>query len=134
MERKIICFLTLISLMGGNLLQAQENPKKKTVNITSTFKPVLRDAVKINFSAAPPAIDTSRPRLNYNIPAQYLYLSYQPAELRPVALGIDTARVLDNDNYIKVGIGNVHQPFVQAGFTFGDGKNTLFNIYGDGYA
>ena len=134
MVRKIICFLSLITLIGGNLLHAQESPKKKTVNITSTFKPVLRDAVKINFSATPPAIDTSRPRLNYNIPAQFLYLSYQPAELRPVALRIDTARVLDNDNYIKVGIGNVHQPFVQAGFTFGDGKNTIFNIFGDGYS
>jgi hypothetical protein len=134
MVRKTICVLTLMIWIGASVIQAQENPKKKTVNITSTFKPVLRDAVKINFNAAPPALDTSRPRLNYNIPSQYLYLSYQPSELRPVALQIDTARLLNNDNYIKVGIGNVHQPFVQAGFSFGDGKNTLFNIFGEGYA
>jgi len=95
MVRNIICFLALTAWIGVNLVHAQENPKKKTVNITSTFKPVLRDAVKINFSAAPPAMDTSRPRLSYDIPSQFLYLSYQPSELRPVALRIDTARVLE---------------------------------------
>ena len=42
---------------------AQDTTKKRTIDITSTFKPVLREAAKINFNAAPPVADTSRPRL-----------------------------------------------------------------------
>jgi hypothetical protein len=48
-------------------LQAQDTTKRKTIDITSSFKPVLREAVKINFNAAPPALDTSRP----GCPIQY---------------------------------------------------------------
>lgn len=134
MNKKLLFLVFAFMFAFGSWSIAQDNPKKKTVNITSTFKPVLRDAVKINFSATPPAADTSKPRLTYNIPSQFLYLSYQPAELRPVAIQSESIKGFDNDNYIKVGIGNVMIPYVQAGFSFGDGKNTLFNVFGDGYA
>jgi hypothetical protein len=50
--------------------RAQDTTKRRSIDITSSFKPVLREAVKINFNAAPPAADTSRPHLNYTIPAQ----------------------------------------------------------------
>jgi hypothetical protein len=111
----------------------QDTTKRKTINITSTFKPVLRDAVKINFNAAPPVADTAKPRLNYNIPSQYLFLNYQPSALNPVAFQMDSMLSWRNDNYIKVGIGNVHQPYVKAGFSFGNGKTTFFNVFADGY-
>jgi hypothetical protein len=89
----------------------------------------LKEAVKINFNAAPPAVDTSRPRLNYNIPAQYLFLSYQPAEMKPVALQRDSVNPWVNYNFIKVGVGNVHIPYIRTGFSFGDGKTTFFNLF-----
>ncbi|HEY6899738.1 MAG TPA: hypothetical protein VI233_03810, partial [Puia sp.] len=83
--------LFLLTVMGAGLfVQAQDTTKRRTIDITSSFKPVLRDAVKINFNAAPPAIDTSKPRLTYNIPAQFLFLSYQPGEMKPVALQRDS--------------------------------------------
>jgi hypothetical protein len=34
-----------------------------------------------------------------------------------------------NYNYIKVGVGNVHIPYIKTGFSFGDGKTSLFNIF-----
>ena len=108
---------------------AQDTSKRKTIDITSTFKPVLREASKINFNAAPPPVDSSRPRLNYNIPVQNLFFTYQPAELKPVALEVDSMTAWQSSNYIKVGIGNVHQPYIKAGFSFGDDKNTFFNIF-----
>ncbi|MBC7902830.1 MAG: hypothetical protein H7Y27_05380 [Gemmatimonadaceae bacterium] len=113
--------------------QAQDTTKKKTIDITSTFKPVLREAVKLTFNAAPPAIDTSKPRLNYTIPQQNLLLGYQPMGLNPVALQIDSLSSWQSSNYIKVGVGNVHIPFIQAGFSFGDGKNSFFNIFAHQY-
>jgi len=126
-----ISFFLLGILCVGLSLRAQDTTKRKTIEITSSFKPVLRDAVKINFNAAPPAVDTSKPRLSYNIPAQYLFLSYQPAEMKPVALQRDSVKPWENYNYIKVGVGNVHIPYVRAGFSFGDGKSSFFNLFAD---
>src|SRR5580704_46439 len=92
---------------------AQDTAKRKTIDITSTFKPVLRDAAKINFNATTPPVDSSKPKLTYTIPTQFLFLNYQPAALKPVALQIDTASGWEADNYIKAGIGSVYQPFIQ---------------------
>jgi len=124
-----ISFFLLGILCAGLSLQAQDTTKRKTIEITSSFKPVLRDAVKINFNAAPPAVDTSKPRLSYNIPAQYLFLSYQPGEMKPVALQRDSVKPWENYNYIKVGVGNVHIPYIRTGFSFGDGKSSFFNLF-----
>jgi hypothetical protein len=124
-----ISFFLLGILCVGLSLRAQDTTKRKTIEITSSFKPVLRDAVKINFNAAPPAVDTSKPRLSYNIPAQYLFLSYQPAEMKPVALQRDSVKPWENYNYIKVGVGNVHIPYIRTGFSFGDGKSSFFNLF-----
>jgi hypothetical protein len=115
-------------------VHAQDTSKRKTIDITSTFKPVLREAVKINFHASPPLPDTSKPRLTYNIPSQYLLLNYQPGELKPVALQMDSLLSWENSNYIKVGAGNVDLPYIRTGFSFGDGKNTFFNIFADEFA
>jgi len=110
---------------------AQEPGKRRTIEVTSTFKPVLREPSKLNFQASPVVIDTTKPRLTYNIPAENLLFAYQPAELKPVTLKGDSAADWPYSNFIKVGFGNVHQPYVKAGFSFGDGENTFFNIFGD---
>ncbi|HTI11440.1 MAG TPA: hypothetical protein VL832_22860 [Puia sp.] len=129
MYQKLFFLLGLGVLGKGFCAQAQDTTKRRTIDITSSFKPVLRDAVKINFNAAAPVADTSRPRLTYNIPAQYLFLTYQPGEMKPVALPGDTLKPWENYNYIKVGVGNIALPLVQAGFSFGDGKSKSLNIF-----
>jgi hypothetical protein len=111
-----------------------QDPKKKTIDITSTFKPVLREAAKINFNATTPLSDTTKPRLTYNIPVQNLLFAYQPAELKPVALLVDSLTAWEYSNYIKVGIGNVHQPFIQSGFSFGNNTNSYFNVFANHYS
>ncbi len=126
------CFLLVSCLLAiGYCSNAQDTTKRKSIDITSSFKPVLREAVKINFNAVPPVADSARPRLTYNIPAQYLFLTYQPGELKPVAFRADTGSSWQNYNYIKIGVGNVHLPYIKTGFSFGDGKNTFFNIFAD---
>lgn len=122
--------LFLIALAAGSLssLCAQRDTTKKTVVITSAFKPVLKPAAKINFSAAVPTADSSKPALMYNVPAQNLFFSYQPASLKPLALSIDTSFAWDNSNFVKLGFGNYSTPFAQAGLSFGDGKTSLINV------
>jgi hypothetical protein len=119
----------LFVLCCGAVGRAQDTAKRRSIDITSSFKPVLREAVKINFNAAPPAVDTSRPRLTYAIPSQYMFLSYQPGELKPVALQRDTLTPWENYNYIKLGFGSVVLPVANLGFSFGDGKSTFVNVF-----
>ncbi|RYF93801.1 MAG: hypothetical protein EOO02_24035, partial [Chitinophagaceae bacterium] len=128
------CLLTAAPMIAAGLTSsAQDTTKKKTIEITSTFKPVLKEGSKINFNAAPPIADTSKPRLNYSIPAQNLLFTYVPTELKPVAVTVDTGTAWKYSNFIKVGVGNVHLPYVKAGFSFGDGQNTFYNIFAEHY-
>lgn len=135
MSKQIVksVFTGVVIVSLTSVVVAQDTTKKRTIDITSTFKPVLREAAKINFNAAPPVADTSRPRLNYNIPSHNLFFTYQPADLKPIALQVDSMTAWQSSNYIKVGIGNVHQPFIKAGFSFGDSKDAFFNIFADHY-
>lgn len=121
----------LFFAVDGNAQARKDTSGKQTVQITSAYKPVLRNAVKLNLSATHLNADTSRPALNYNIPAQNLFYSYQPIPLKPLALQVDTNLYLGQRNFIKAGFGNFSTPYVSAGFSFGDGKKGLMNLYAD---
>ena len=116
-------------LLTAAVTEAQDTLRKREVNITSTFKPSLKEAAKININAAPPVADTSLPKLQYNIPNQNLSFVFQPGVLKPLALDVDSGGKWPNDNFVKLGYGNFKTPFAQAGFSLGDGKNMGVNIY-----
>ena len=118
-----------ILLMTVSATAQVDTSKKRTVEVTSTFKPVLREAAKINFNASPPNADTAKPRLQYNLPNQNLLFAYQPGTLKPLALQVDSGGRWDNDSYIKVGFGSLRTPYLQTGISFGDGKSAGINIY-----
>jgi hypothetical protein len=109
----------------------KDTAKKQTIDITSSYKPVLRNAVKINFSASHLNADTGKSVGAYNVPPQNLFYTYQPVSLRPLALTQDSNLNLGIRNYLKVGFGNYSTPYIAGGFSFGDGKKSLVNIYGD---
>jgi hypothetical protein len=123
-------FLFLAGLVASSAVIAQDTIRKREVIVTSAFKPVLKDAAKINFNASPAVADTNRPRLQYTIPNQNLNFAFQPGTLRPIALSIDTAVKWDNWNYAKVGYGNFNTPYFESGLSLGNGQNAGLNIYG----
>ena len=106
-------------------------PKGNTVTVTSEYKPSLRNASKINFSAGTPVLDTIKLPLTYNLPAQNLTFQYQPAPIKPAALEIDSVVPWVNHQYVKLGYGNYSTPYGEVGLSFGDGKNSIINIAGD---
>jgi hypothetical protein len=111
-------------------LMAQRDTTRQSINITSSFKPVLRNAVKVNFSGSQLLADTSIVVRPYSIPAQNLFYAYQPIAINPLALQQDSNLYLGVRNYIKAGFGNYTTPFVKAGLSFGDGKKMLVNLFG----
>lgn len=128
---KIILFLMAFCFLANDIDAQRDTTKRQTIEITSSYKPVLRNSVKINLYASPIAADSSRPRMAYNIPPQNLFFIYQPATLKPLELQSDTALQLGDRNQLKVGFGNLTTPYVSGAFSFGDGKKNLLNIYGD---
>lgn len=103
----------------------------RTVTITSAFKPSLKKAAKLNFTAASPVIDSSRIPVTYQVPAQNLFFSYQPVAIKPLALPVDSGYNWDNHHYIKLGAGNFSSYYAEAGLAFGDGKHSITNLKGN---
>lgn len=130
MKHMIKVSLGLIICMGAAFtVSAQKKDTTRSVDITSSFRPVLKAPAKLAFNATPPSADTTRPRLQYDIPNPNLLFAYQPGSLKPLALAIDTNVAFGNSNYIKAGFGSLRTPYVQAGFSFGDGNTAGLNIY-----
>lgn len=128
-------YILALFLMGPGLsATAQDTSKRKTIDITSTFKPVLRDAVKLNFPAALPSLDTTRPLLNYDIPRQQVRVPYMPGTLKPVSLEVDSMLAWQNTQYLKIGAGNNHLPYLQGAAGFGDGGRSFMTAYVEYYA
>jgi hypothetical protein len=124
-----------LSIIAASMLfalaaSAQDTTRKREVNVTSTFKPTLKEAAKISFGATPPTADTTRPRLNYAIPNQNLNLAFSPGALKPMALQVDTGGRFELANYVKAGFGNFSTPYLEAGLSLGDGKTAGLNLYG----
>lgn len=128
-----LCFLLIANCLLPIVASAQKDTLKKTstIDINSAYKPVLRNAVKINFSATHIHADTTLPNLTYNVPAQNLFYAYQPIPLKPLALQQDTNLYLGLRNFVKAGYGNLATPYISAGFSFGDGQHFLANVYGE---
>lgn len=101
----------------------------RVVTVTSAFKPSLKNAAKINFTAASPFVDSSRTPVTYTVPAQNLFFSYQPVPISPLSLPVDTGFHWQNDHTVKVGLGNFNSFLLAGSFSFGDGKksNTIIN-------
>ena len=126
---KIFFWLIIVVFSANSVYSQQDSMKKRTVLITSIFKPVLKEAAKINLAATPASVDTSKPKLSYNIPNQNLLFPYSPASIKPLALDIDLGGVWQLSNSIKAGFGNLITPFFQAGLSFGDGNSQGIQIY-----
>jgi hypothetical protein len=126
-----IILLGTFCFLSGTLLAQKDTTRKQSIDINSSFQPVLRNSVKINFSGSQLVADTSKPNLQYTIPAQNLFYAYQPISLKPLALQQDTNLYLGNRRYLKAGFGSYSTPFLSAGLSLGDGKTSLINITGN---
>ena len=96
--------------------------------VTSEFAPSLKQTSKVNFNAAAPLPDSTRPKLDYNIPVQNLSFGYQSPALKAMAENIDSNVHWNNTSYLKVGFGNYSTPYFQTGLSFGDGVTSVINV------
>lgn len=124
------CTLSLCIFLTHGLL-AQEPVQKQTIEITSSFKPHLNNAVKINLHATPLTIDTSRPRMAYYIPAQNLEFAFQPVVRKPAPLTPDTTQLWGTRNYVKAGFGSMTTPYFEGAISSLNPEKGFVELYGD---
>ena len=117
-------------IKAESVITQGDSTSPRTVTVTSSFKPSLRNAAKINFTAATPVIDTTKIPLTYNLPSQNLFFVYQPVTIKPISLPMDTSFHWENNKYIKAGFGNYLTPYLETGLAFGDGKKASINLNG----
>lgn len=127
---KTMLLVTGILWMNTAVAQRDTAKKQQGIDITSSYRPVLRNAVKINFSGSQLSVDSSRPTFKYSIPSQNLFYAYQPISLRPLALAQDSNIYLGDRRYVKAGFGSYTTPYIKAGLSFGDGHTSLVNLTG----
>ncbi|GAA4469228.1 hypothetical protein GCM10023093_28290 [Nemorincola caseinilytica] len=96
--------------------------KGSTIEVTQSYKPKVKQAPKPEWKPAMPAVDTSRPRLNFDVPQQTLYYAYNSTPLRPLALGKNTGEQA-YPNYVKLGGGNLSTIYGEAGIGSIRGKD-----------
>jgi hypothetical protein len=128
MRKQILIAVAFVTV--ANIAKAQPG-KPQTIEITSSYKPILRNAVKINFNGTQASADTTRPQLKYNIPAQNLVYSYNPVPLNAIAIQKNDSLQLGNRYFAKLGFGNLSTPYANVGASFGDGRKSLINAYGN---
>ncbi len=125
----ILSFLFLNTI--PHLLWAQRDRRDTSgsVDIVSSFKPILRDPIKIQFAAQPPLADTSKAKLSYRIPSQELSITYQPGSLKPLAYQSDSNLGFSPSQYVKLGYGNLRNPYASLAMEFG--KALPVRLYAD---
>jgi hypothetical protein len=114
-----------------NTTSSTDTGGNRTVVITSSFKPLLQYAAKINFTAASAITDSSKLLLNYKIPSSNLFFSYQPIPVSPLAMPVDSALPWKNNHRLKLGAGNFSGFLAEGRFSFGDGKQSITTLKGD---
>lgn len=128
---KHISRLLVLLLPFSAAAQPDSAKNQPVVDITSAYKPTIRSAAKINFSASQLRVDTAKNLRTYEVPGQNLYYTYRPISLKPVALDEEYEMDLGNRNFVKAGLGNYSTPYVRAGISHGDGVDFLTNGYLD---
>ncbi len=125
-------FLAVIFISSAKFSFAQiDTTKIKPVEIVSSYKPIIREVAKINFSGSQLPADTNRTVKFYDVPAQNLSYSYKSISLKPLAYTSDSMVEMGDRNFVKAGFGNYTTPYLKAGISIGDGSSKLLNVYGD---
>ena len=124
MKNNVKIYIVLLLIVSIVKVNGQDS-LSKSINITSTFKPVLKSSIKLSFNASFPVGDTLKPRLVYNIPVQKIYPGLTPVTIKPMAFKPDSILQWPAANYFKLGYGNLKTPYISAAISLLSGKSNI---------
>lgn len=121
-NKGLSCWCILFCLAFSKTMNAQDTTKTKTtIQIVSSYKPVLKPSNKLAFSASPMPPAPFSDKLTYQLPDQQYRVLMKPVDLVPAPFTPDSL-LLSNHHFLKLGYGNFHRIFADAGTSWGTGK------------
>jgi hypothetical protein len=122
------CFVITVVSKSQDSTKAQT-----TIQIVSSYKPVLKPATKLGFSASPlPPVPFSN-KFIYQVPDQQYKVLMRPVDLIP-AIFMPDSIALYNRHFVKIGYGNYDRIFADAGTSWGAGKPLQFQLFAGHHA
>ena len=126
-----ICSLFFLIILSPVLLRAQSDTVSTSgVTIVSSFRPTLKQTPKISFSATALTADTTRSVLPYLVSHRPVTFDNTVRSVQPLAYAIDTAKPFSNRSFIKLGYGNLRNPYVRGGISMGNGVSNGLSVTG----
>lgn len=119
--------LFMLFYFQNDLLKAQDTTRSQTIQIISNYKPVLRSATKLSFSASPLPPAPFSDKFRYTLPDQQFKVIMKPVELVPATFQPDSIK-FTNHHFLKLGYGNFQRIYADAGTTWGTGKPLQFQL------
>lgn len=120
----IFCSLGILSST-----RAQDSLKKKNIEITSSFKPVLRESSKIRLNASQLPTMVNSVQLQYDVPRNHFTPAYTIAGVTSVDLKKELTYPWPASHFIKIGAGNFHLPFIELGSSGNKDTSFRYHVY-----
>lgn len=120
-------FTLMVSLITRMQSFAQEPGVAQSIEIMSSYKPVLRPFSKLTFTASPVPPAPFATVFTYNLPDQQYKVSMKPLEARAVACRPDSLK-LRNHSMVSLGYGNFNRLFTEAAVAGGAGQSFQYQI------
>lgn len=106
--------MLLFALTSLSATAQKKDLKPEEIEVVKDYTPFLADAVKFNFPAAIPERGTGgKLELIYSTPEKTLPIPFQPAPLKPLAIGKQKPEQFSM-NYFKLGFGTQLSPLFEA--------------------
>ncbi len=125
-RKKYFFILFLVCFIESVL--AQDSSKSQTIQIVSSYKPVLKPGAKLSFSASPVPPAALTEKFSYILPDQQYKVLMKPVDLAPTPFVPDSLK-LHNQHFLKVGYGNYNRIYADAGTSWGTGKPLQLQLF-----
>ncbi|MBU6158011.1 MAG: hypothetical protein KGP35_03155 [Bacteroidetes bacterium] len=122
-----LLLMLILSLAMVTQTFSQEPGVAQTIEVMSSYKPVLRPFSKLTFSASPIPPSPFSAVFSYSLPDQQYKVTMKPLEARAVSYQPDSLK-LRNHSMASMGYGNFNRLFAEAAVACGAGQSFQYQI------
>lgn len=125
--------LFILPLLVGASLSAQEN-KEDVFDFTSNYKAKVEEADKISLN--PTSVDTIKTEvdLKYSVVPKHVDTEYEPKEIPPVKMKVNTPLKKLKKHYVSLGLGRNAFPEFVYGYNLTRNKEHYFSLIAKHYS
>lgn len=128
MNRIILYIGSVLLLLSGGLLHAQDKLPTGEVDVINSFNARLLDSEPFSLKPVLPALDTSTRRQTYSILTKAMEVAYSPPKIRPLRLGTTEKDPVYNGHFM-LGGGIPNSAYMEGSYFLDKVENFDFRIH-----